>query len=112
MFDLTASLASVCIAALQSSSSVAILVTFATASDTTVGRFFLSSQNIASAVPFRDACSVNHAVALRVALDNLDVENESTERDLVDLVKLGLRDRGVDNEMVVTVGGRGGGRGG
>ncbi len=107
MLDLIASLAFACIAALRGSSSVLIFVAFAIASDSVVLRFF-SSTNIDSLVPFRAACSANHAVALRVALDILDAENGNAERDLA---TLWFTERArVDDERVVTEGGGGGGK--
>jgi hypothetical protein len=71
MLDLTVSLACTCIPTFPVLPSVLTLVVIATA-----------SPNIESAVLFRAACSANHAVALRVALDILNAANGNTERDL------------------------------
>ena len=77
----------------------------AAASDSTaVCRSF---SNFASAASFRAACSANHVVALRVALDN--AENRSVERALA-VLRLRVRER-VGGEMVVTGGGGGSGKG-
>ncbi len=106
MLDLTASLAFAFIKAMRGSSSVLI---FVAASDSAIRRFFCSSSNIASAASFRAACSANHAVALRVALDILDAENGNAERDL-DTLRSGGRE-GFGDEKVATGGSGGSGNG-